>query len=120
MPQGMLVLLEAALHNHLPSRLVHLESRNPRLENRESGIVRLPSRLEHAIHRCGNLSRSHEIVSLNVAAIALILDTKVTLAKISPTNFRAKVSDVGHGTITYNDAGTAVARPGRAQLPVGQ
>src|SRR5207249_2732369 len=112
----MLVLGEASPHDQPSSSLVNLVPRNTGLENREGRVIRLSCSLEHARHSFRHYSGSDEIVPLNIAAVAVVLDAKVELDKISPPDPSAIVADMAHWIVAYQHRGTAINGPGRAEL----
>src|SRR5213080_4159931 len=113
----MLVLGEASPHDQPSSSLVNLVPRDTGLENRESRVVRLSCSVEHARHSLRHNSGSDEIVPLNIAAVAIVLDAKVQLDKISSPDPSTIVADVAHWIVAYQHGGTAINGPGRAELP---
>src|SRR5438093_13456113 len=112
----MLVLGEASPHDQPSSSLVNPVPRDTRLENREGRVVRLSCSLEHARHSLRHYSGSDEIVPLNIAAIAVVLDSKVQLDKVAPPDPGAIVADVAHWIVADQHRGTAINGPGRAEL----
>src|SRR5260370_17626451 len=76
--------------------LVDLVTWNPRLQNGKSCIVRFTGSLEHLFYAFWYSTRADKIVPLNVAAIAIIFDTKVQLHKVPVFDSRTVVSYVGH------------------------
>src|SRR5947199_10015117 len=117
MSKCVLVLREASLHDQPSSSLVNLVAWNTGLENREGRVICLSCSLEHARHSFRHYSGSDEIVSLNIAAITVILDAKVELDKISPPDPGTIVADVAHWIVAYQHGRTAINGPGRAELP---
>src|SRR5439155_25986976 len=116
LPYGMLVLREPSPDDQSSSSSSNLVARNTSLQNRESRVSRLSRRLEHARHSLRNDSGSDEIVPLNIAAVAVVLDAKVQLDKISPPDPSTIVADVAHWIVAYQHGGTAINSPGRAEL----
>src|SRR5207249_7497373 len=114
--QGVLVFYEASPHDQPPSSLVNLVPRDTRLENRESRVVRLSCSVEHARHSLRHDSGSDEIVPLNIAAVAIVLDAKVQLDKISPPDPSTIVADVAHWIVAYQHGRTAINGPSSAEL----
>src|SRR5438093_8010347 len=112
----MLVLGEASPHDQPSSSLVNLVPRDTRLENRKGRVICLSCSLEHARHSFRHDSGSDEIVPLNIATVAVVLDAKVQLDKISPPDPSTIVADVAHWIVAYQHGGTAINGPGRAEL----
>src|SRR5213080_2931769 len=112
----MLVLRESSPDDQSSSSSINLVARNTRLQNRESRVIRLSRSLEHARHSLRNDSGSDEIVPLNVAAVAIVLDAKVHLDKISPPDPSTIVADVAHWIVAYQHGRTAINGPSSAEL----
>src|SRR6267378_7269497 len=96
--------------------LVDLVTWNPRLQNGKSCIVRLTGSLDHLLHSIRYWSRSDEIVPLNVAAIAIILDAKIQFYKVAVFDSSSVVSDVCHRCVADNHGGTSIIGPCRIQF----
>src|SRR5712664_783899 len=116
----MLVFWISPPHDQASPCLVDLVTWNPRLQNGESGIVRFTGSLDHLLHSLRYWSRSDEIVPLNVAAIAIIFDTKVQLHKVPVFDSRTVVSYVGHWRIADDHRGASVICPCRIQFSLPQ
>src|SRR6267378_4581245 len=116
----MLVFRITSLEDQASPRLVDLVTGNSGLENGESDIVRFTGSLDHLLHSLRYWSRSDEIVPLNVAAIAIIFDTKVQLHKVPVLDSSAVVSYVGHWRVGDDHRGASVICPGRIQLSLTQ
>src|SRR5437667_5428154 len=118
--QCVLVFWIASLDDQASSGLVDFVAGNSRLENRKGGVVSISGNLEHLLHSLRYWSRSDEIVPLNVAAIAIIFDTKVQLHKVRVFDSRTVVSYVGHWRVADDHRGTSVICPGRIQFSLPQ
>src|SRR6266700_589959 len=81
--QCVFVFWIASLYDQASSGLVDFVAGNSRLENRKGGIVSISGNLEHLLHSFGYLSRSDEIVSLDVATIPVIFHAEIQLDKIA-------------------------------------
>src|SRR6266852_1053496 len=88
--------------------LVDLVTWNPRPQNGKSCIVRFTGSLDHLLHSLRYWSRSDEIVPLNVAAIAIIVDPKVHLHEVLVFNSRIVVSYVVHWPVDGDHRGASV------------
>src|SRR6266849_6873407 len=100
--------------------LVDLVTWNPRLQNSKSCIVRFTGSLDHLLYSLRYPSGSDEIVPLNVAAIAIIFDTKVQLHKVPVLDSRTVVSYVGHWRVADDHRGASVICPSRIQFSLSQ
>src|SRR3989442_5086675 len=100
--------------------LVDLVTWNPWLQNGKSCIVRFTGSLDHLLHSLRYPSGSDEIVPLNVAAIAIIFDTKVQLDKVAVLDLSTVVAHVGHWRVADDHRGASVICPGRIQFSLPQ
>src|SRR5436190_6125280 len=100
--------------------LVDLVTWNPMLQNGKSCIVRFTGSFYHLLHSLRYWSGSDEIVPLNVAAIAIIFDTKVQLHKVPVFDSRTVVSYVSHWRVADHNGGTSIISPRRIELSLTQ
>src|SRR2546425_11007496 len=116
----MLVFWISPPYDQASPRLVDLVTGNSGLENGESGIVRFTGSLDHLHYSFWYSSRSDEIVPLNVAAIAIIFDTKVQFHKIPVFDSRTVVSYVSHGSVGDHNRRASIICPCRVQFSLCQ
>src|SRR5436853_2206184 len=120
MAQCVFVFWIASLDDQASSGLVDFVAGNSRLENRKSGIVSISGNLEHLLHSFGYLSRSDEIVSLDVATIPVVFHAKVQFDKVAILDSSTVVSDVSHRSIADDHGGTSIISPCRIQFSLSQ
>src|SRR6266581_7866561 len=120
MAQCVLVFWIASLDDQASSGLVDFVAGNSRLENRKGGIVSISGNLEHLLHSFGYLSRSDEIVSLNIATVPVVFHAKVQLDKIAVPDLSTVVAHVGHRSVADHDGGASIIRPCCVQFSLSQ
>src|SRR5438270_14066419 len=118
--QRVFVFWIASLDDQASSGLVDFVAGNSRLENRKGGIVSISGNLEHLLHSFGYLSRSDEVVSLDVATIPVIFHAKVQLDKIAVLDLSTVVSHVSHRRVADHHGGASIIRPSRIQFSLTQ
>src|SRR5438876_11622298 len=109
--QRVFVFWIASLDDQASSGLVDFVAGNSRPQNRKSGIVSISGNLEHLLHSSGYLSRSDEVVSLDVATIPVVFHAKVQFDKVAVLDPSTIVAHVGHWSVADHHGGTSIIGP---------